>query len=393
MPYDDNFTWRPSPPPPPRRPPAPLSQGGGILLVALTALFTVGLVFGVQRAWDYFSTRNAPPAAPRVVTPRGELADAEKTTIAIYNNAKASVVHITTLTVRRDVNFNVQEVPEGTGSGFIWDDQGHVVTNYHVVENARRIAVNLWDQSSYYATVVGTYPDKDIAVLKIDAPRDKLRPIPIGTSSDLQVGQMTFAIGNPFGLDHTLTTGVVSALGRQIESVTKRSIRDVIQTDAAINPGNSGGPLLDSAGRLIGMNTAIFSRSGMSGGIGFAIPVDEINRVAPELIRDGKVTRPSLGVQVASDQLAQQLRQTGAVVLAVTPGSAAEEVGLRGAVVESDGKTRLGDVIVALDGHEVKKVNDLFDGLERCKPGATVKVTVLRAGQKIDVEATLHAAS
>src|SRR5262249_4419728 len=210
--------------------------------------------------------------------------------IAIYKTAKPSVVHITSLTVQRDEwNFSTQEVPEGTGSGFVWDEGGHVVTNYHVIKDANAAHVTLADHTTWRASLVGAAADKDLAVLRIDAPKDKLVPIQIGSSSDLQVGQMVYAIGNPFGLDLTLTTGVVSALDRQIQSVTKRTIKNVIQTDAAINPGNSGGPLLDSAGRLIGVNTAIYSPSGSSAGIGFAIPVDEVNRVVPQLIKKGKL--------------------------------------------------------------------------------------------------------
>jgi S1-C subfamily serine protease len=369
-----------------------MSQGAALLLVVVTAVLTASLFFVGQRLWDFFTASNGPPAAPRPVAARGELADEEKTTIDLYNNAKYSVAHITTLSVRRSLDLNAQEEVKGTGSGFVWDDQGHIVTNYHVVQDAPRIAVTLWDQSSYKARLVGAYPDKDVAVVQIDAPKSKLHPIPVGSSSDLKVGQMAFAIGNPFGLDQTLTKGIISAVGREIESVTNRPIRDVIQTDAAINPGNSGGPLLDSAGRLIGMNTAIFSRSGMSGGIGFAIPVDEINRLVPQLIQHGKVTRPSLGVQVASDQIAQQLKVTGALVLKVVPGSAAEEAGIRPTVLDEDGKPRLGDVITALDGKPIKKTNDLFDLLEQHKTGDKIKLTVLRDSKQVEVEATLRAA-
>src|SRR5947209_878444 len=220
MPYhsDNPFVWRPDPPQPPVRL-APRPQPHPVLLVVLTACLTVLAVFGALAARDYFL---APPGGtqPRVVTPRGDLADDEKSTIALYNNAKPSVVHITTAVLRRDINYNVQQVPEGTGSGFIWDDAGHIVTNFHVIRKAQAVYVALWDQSSYKATVVGAYPDKDVAVLKIDAPKAKLRPLPIGQSDNLQVGQKAFAIGNPFGLDQTLTTGIVSALNREIESVT-----------------------------------------------------------------------------------------------------------------------------------------------------------------------------
>jgi S1-C subfamily serine protease len=234
-------------------------------------------------------------------------------------------------------------------------------------------------------------PDKDLAVLRIDAPKNRLRPIPIGTSKDLQVGQRVFAIGNPFGLDQTLTTGLISALGREIESVTRRPIQGVIQTDAAINPGNSGGPLLDSAGRLIGVNTAIFSPSGASAGIGFAIPVDTVNRIVPELIRHGKIIRPGLGVQVAEDQLTKELGLTGVLVVDVTAGSAAAKAGIRSTRRDSTGRVRLGDVIVAIDGKKIDAVNDLFLVLDEYKVGDTVALAVLRDGKREQVKATLEA--
>jgi len=216
-------------------------------------------------------------ALPRAITPRGDLAEEEKTTIALFRQASPSVVHITTLAVRQDAfSLDVFQIPQGTGSGFVWDNQGRIVTNFHVIRDADAAQVTLADHSSWKARLVGAYPDKDLAVLMVDAPKDRLHPIAIGTSHDLQVGQRLFAIGNPFGLDQSLTTGIISALGREIESVNRRAIKDMIQTDAAINPGNSGGPLLDSSGRLIGVNTAIYSPSGASAGIGFAIPVDEV---------------------------------------------------------------------------------------------------------------------
>jgi S1-C subfamily serine protease len=280
MSFDSEFVWRPRPE---ARPPQQASPLGTLLAIVLTVVVSVAVTMGAMKLYDHFSTPRG-GTEPRAVTPRGDLAAEEKTMIEIYNNAKPSVVHITTTGLRRDEYFRIQEVPEGTGSGFIWNDAGYVVTNYHVVRNARTVYVTLWDKTTYVGTVVGTQPDKDLAVLHIDAPKAKLRPIPIDKSSDLQVGQKAYAIGNPFGLDHTLTTGVISALNREIESVTHQAIRNVIQTDAAINPGNSGGTLLDSAGRLIGVNTAIYSPSGTSAGIGFAIPVDTVNEVVPKLI-------------------------------------------------------------------------------------------------------------
>jgi S1-C subfamily serine protease len=361
------------------------------LMLVAAALFALSVIL-LWRDWYYYH-HNTADAEPRAVTPRGELAAEEKATIELYNQTRPSVVHITTLANRRDsLSFNVQQVPEGTGSGFIWDDDGHVVTNYHVIQNADAAVVMLWDQSTWKARLVGGYPDKDLAVLQIDAPHSKLKKIPVGRSDDLQVGQKAFAIGNPFGLDQTLTTGIISALGREIESVTKRTIKNVIQTDAPINPGNSGGPLLDSSARLIGVNTAIFSPSGTSAGIGFAIPVDEVNRVVPQLIRNGKVTRPGMGVHVATDQLARQLKQTGVLIMDVEPDSPASRAGLRPTRRDAaTGHINVGDVIVAIDGQPIQKVNDLFSTLESHKVGETVTVTVRRDGQQVDVQVTLAA--
>ncbi|MGH7811140.1 MAG: S1C family serine protease, partial [Candidatus Binatia bacterium] len=261
------------------------------------ALVIIAFFFSKQ-GWLNGAAINDPRAAPRAVSPRGELMAGEKSIITLFKQASPAVVNITTLGVERDlITLNQYQIPQGTGSGFVWDTTGNVITNFHVILNADAAQVTLSDQSNWRARVVGVAPDKDLAVLKIDAPANKLQAIPIGTSKDLQVGQSVFAIGNPFGLDQTLTTGVISALNREIESVTRRPIQGVIQSDAAINPGNSGGPLLDSAGRLIGVNTAIYSPSGASAGIGFAIPVDTVNRIVPELIRSGKITRPGLGVQ------------------------------------------------------------------------------------------------
>ena len=281
------------------------------VLVYLWPLLLFGLLAGVlfwslwPREW---SSGLDPSAEARTVTPRGDLADDEKMTIALFKMASPSVVHITTLTTRQDrVNFDLFQIPKGTGSGFVWDKKGYVVTNFHVIQGADAARVTLADQSTWTARVVGSLPDSDLAVLIIDAPASRLTPITVGASSDLQVGQKVFAIGNPFGLDKSLTTGVISAVGREIESVTRRPIKNMIQTDAAINPGNSGGPLLDSAGRIIGVNTAMYSPSGAYAGIGFAIPVDEVNRVVPQLIRHGKIVRPGMGVQVAPDQVTKQL--------------------------------------------------------------------------------------
>lgn len=357
----------------------------------LFSFLGVALVLSVAVQFWLSAATQGPPAAPRAPTPRGDLDPDEKATIALFRQASPSVVHITTLTVARDFfTLNLLEIPEGTGSGFIWDDRGHIVTNFHVIQNADAAQVTLADHSSWKARRAGIAPDKDLAVLKIDAPKARLRPIPVGTSKDLQVGQKVFAIGNPFGLDQTLTTGVISALGREIESVTRRPIQGVIQTDAAINPGNSGGPLLDSAGRLIGVNTAIFSPTGASAGIGFAIPVDTVNLIVPQLIRFGKVVRPGLGVQVAEDQIARQLGLRGVLIVEVARGSAAARAGLRPTRRDTLGRVRLGDVVIGIDGKKVESVNDLFLALEQYRVGDTVTVTVLRDGKRETVRVTLE---
>jgi len=344
------------------------------------------------------TTRSAPAESaesrtiPRAVTPRSDLDAEEKATIALFRQSSPSVVHITTLAVRQDLfTLNLLQIPEGTGSGLIWDDTGNIVTNFHVIQNADGAQVTLADHSTWKARRVGIAPDKDLAVLKIDAPRTQLRAIPLGTSKDLQVGQKVFAIGNPFGLDQTLTRGIISALGREIESVTRRPIQGVIQTDAAINPGNSGGPLLDSAGRMIGLNTAIYSPTGTSAGIGFAIPVDIINRVVPELIRFGRVSRPGIGIQLVDDQLAQEVGAPGPIVYEVVPGSAAARAGIRPTRRDPTGRVRLGDVLVSIDGKKVTSANDVFLALEGYKVGDTVTVGLLRNGTQEYVRVTLEA--
>ena len=345
------------------------------------------------------TTRSAPAESaesrtiPRAVTPRSDLDAEEKATIALFRQSSPSVVHITTLAVQQDLfTLNLLQIPEGTGSGLIWDDTGNIVTNFHVIQNADGAQVTLADHSTWKARRVGIAPDKDLAVLKIDAPRTQLPAIPLGTSKDLQVGQKVFAIGNPFGLDRTLTRGIISALGREIESVTRRPIQGVIQTDAAINPGNSGGPLLDSAGRMIGLNTAIYSPSGTSAGIGFAIPVDIVNRVVPELIRFGRVSRPGMGIQLVDDQLAQEVGAPGPIVYEVVPGSAAARAGIRPTRRDPTGRVHLGDVLVSIDGKKVTSANDLFLAMEGYKVGDTVTVGLLRSGKQEYVRVTLEAA-
>jgi len=329
----------------------------------------------------------------RPVAARGTLAEEEQSNIAVFKAVGPSTVHITTLQSARSLySMDARQVPRGTGSGIIWDDNGHVVTNYHVLEGASGATVTLSDQSEWKAALVGAFPDRDVAVLRIAAPKEKLRAISIGSSKDLQVGQRVYAIGNPFGLDQTLTTGIVSALNREIESVNQRTIRGVIQTDAAINPGNSGGPLLDSAGRLIGVNTAIFSPSGVSAGIGFAIPVDEVNRVVPRLIKEGKYTRPALGIQSLPPQAQAALGLgKGIAVAGVVKGGAAEAAGVVPFRRGADGNVIRGDVITALAGRKVATLDDLLDALDEQKVGDTVVVTVERDGKPVEVQVKLGA--
>lgn len=333
-----------------------------------------------------------PEVRPRPVTPPPELGADEKATIAVFERASRSVVYITNTSIRSDPwSFNEFEVPQGSGSGFVWNKEGHIVTNFHVVYGADQINVILSEQGNYRARVVGLDPDHDLAVLQIQAPEDQLVPLPIGSSNDLRVGQKVLAIGNPFGLDHTLTTGVVSALGRTIKSMTQRTIEGVIQTDAAINPGNSGGPLLDSAGRLIGINTQIVSPSGAYAGIGFAVPVNTVNRIVPELIKYGKVIRPGLGVTLVPDQIAQRWGITGVIIGRVAPGSAAERAGLRGTRETLTGRVELGDVVVAIDGKPVQVLDDFMGTLERYQVGDRVVLDVMRGNRRQQMSVTLQA--
>ena len=330
-------------------------------------------------------------AEPRPVTARGDLADDEKNTIAVFREVSPSVVYITTIELQRNLfSLNVYEIPKGTGSGFIWDKEGRIVTNFHVIADAGRIEVTLADHTTWKAALVGAAPDRDLAVLRISAPAGKLQPIMVGESENLLVGQKVFAIGNPFGLDQTLTTGVVSALGREMRSLTNRTIHNVIQTDAAINPGNSGGPLLDSAGRLIGINTMILSNSGTSSGVGFAVPVHEVNRVVPQIIRHGKMVRPGLGISIAPESVVQDLNLDGVLILNVVSGSSAERAGLRG-TRQVWGGLVLGDIILGINGVRITDYNQLRDEVEKYKVGDTVTLTLLRDTRRVNVDVVLEA--
>lgn len=323
----------------------------------------------------------------------------ERLTIALFKQSQAAVAYITT--TEQQIDFwsrTVSEQATGSGSGFVWDDKGHIVTNYHVVQpvaegsRGAEITVTLQDKN-LAGTLVGVAPELDLAVIKVQTSKSDLKPLAVGASSNLEVGQKVFAIGNPFGLDHTLTTGIVSALGRTITSVLNTPIEDVIQTDAAINPGNSGGPLLDSSGRLIGVNTAIYSPSGANAGIGFAVPVDTVSRVVPQLIQYGKMRRPVIGVRTDArldNLVARRFGVHGAVILDVEKGSAAARAGLSGIDADRTSIT-VGDVITEIDGKPVTSQADLSGRLSYIEPGATVNVKVWRDGKIRTVKLTLGA--
>ncbi|MCB2181178.1 MAG: trypsin-like peptidase domain-containing protein [Desulfobulbaceae bacterium] len=352
------------------------------------------LVVALVAIWWFWgghkSPVNNPSQVPRAVTARGDLASDERNTIELFQEISPSVVFITSVELRRNLfSLNVYEIPKGTGSGFVWDQEGRIVTNYHVIEDASQVQVTLADNTTWKAVLVGASPDKDIAVLKISAPASGLKPIPVGESGTLQVGQKVFAIGNPFGLDQTITAGIVSALGREIRSANGMTIHNVIQTDAAINPGNSGGPLLDSAGRLIGVNTAIYSPSGSNAGIGFAVPADEVNRVVTELIKHGKLIRPGLGISVANERLVDRLDIQGVLIVQVERGSAAEKAGLRG-VRRISGELFMGDILVGLNGVSITSLDDLLQELEKYKVGDEVTLKVIRDGQEFQVQVILE---
>ena len=325
------------------------------------------------------------------IAPRGEIAQDEQATIALFRTSSPSVVHITTHSVQQDFfSLNSYKMPRGSGTGFVWDNQGHIVTNFHVIRDADIAYVAFDDKRTLPAELIGYAPEKDLAVLRVQAPPEKLIPLPIGTSADLEVGLNAFAIGNPFGLDHTLTTGVVSALGREIESTTGVPIKDVIQTDAAINPGNSGGPLLDSSGRLIGVNTAIYSPSGAYAGIGFAIPVDAVKWVVPELIQHGKIIRPGLAVSFAPDRVSERFDLPGLLILDVKRRSNAAAAGLQPTRRTQLGEILLGDIIVGIDGAAIKTNADLQLALEDYQVGDRVTLKVFRNGQESEIEVELE---
>jgi S1-C subfamily serine protease len=353
------------------------------LLVVALVIAVGALSYRMFRLESYLLPTNTPAlAVPRPVTPRPGLDGSEKARIALFERTWRSVVHITTLAVRSDpFRLNVMEVPSGTGSGFLWDEHGHVVTNFHVISGAAQARVTFADQSTASARLVGQSPRNDLAVLRVVGVPKNAPPLQLGASGDLVVGQDVIAIGSPFGLDYTLSTGVISGLGREILGAGRLPITGVIQTDAAINPGNSGGPLLDSAGRLIGVNTAILSPSGASAGVGFAVPVDTVARVVQQLIAYGREIRPVLGVNPANDAVTERLGIPGALVLSVAPGSPAEQAGIVPTQQNpATGEIVLGDVITKVAGEPVSKSTELYLQLEKHKPGETIEVELLRGG-------------
>jgi len=356
-----------------------------VLLGLICAVFVIPTV----RWWWGFGISGE----PRTVTPRGALADFETTTVELFENTSPSVVYVNvSAQMRSPYSRRTQQVEAGAGSGFIWDEAGHVVTNFHVIQKASAARIVMYDQSSYEAELVGVSPAHDLAVLKIRAPQGAIRPITVGESNTLAVGQSVFAIGNPFGLSHTLTTGIVSAKGRNITSPGGQEIEDVIQIDAAINPGNSGGPLLDSAGRLIGVNTAIYSPSGTSAGVGFAVPVDTVNRVVPQIIEQGSYQPPRLGIAVergASENVMRNLGISGVMIYEVQSGSGAEEAGLQGLEMQGN-RIVLGDIIQEINGRAVKSMDELMSAVDAYKVGDVVQLKIIRSGKVATAEVELR---
>lgn len=369
----------------------PRPQRGSFPFMALLA----GVVAGLLLFFLVTVLMPSDSEAPRAVTPRGDLTSEEKTTIEIFERVAPSVVFITTRRRLQRSFFRARatEKIQGSGTGFVWDDEGHIVTNFHVLQGGNKFEVILQNQTRFDAEFVGGYADQDLAVLKVSAPKSSLNPIPLGTVKDLKVGQKVLAIGNPFGWDQTLTTGVISALNRTIQSVTRREIEGVIQTDAAINPGNSGGPLIDSAGRIIGVNTQIYTPSGSNVGIGFAIPVDTVNRVVPQLIAKGEYDRPGLGIRIMpqNDAFLRQYGLSGVMVYEASRGEAARDAGLRGVEFSRDGyMSKLGDIIVKIENEAVTQLNDLHRILERYQVGDTIRMTIMRDSKQQQVQVTLQ---
>lgn len=364
-----------------------------LILVAVAIGALLGQTLQHKPLW---AQPKAVEVTPPPVAPAGNLLPGEQRTIELFKNASGSVANITVKANRVVGGFfsrRIEEVEAGGGSGFVWDAEGHVVTNYHVVQQASGAFVTFSGSDSFDAELVGVSPDHDLAVLKINTKDSGLKPLPLGESRPLQVGQSVYAIGNPFGLDYTLTTGVVSALDRQIRGISGRPIENVIQTDAAINPGNSGGPLLDSSGRVIGVNTMIYSPSGASAGIGFSVPIDTARRVVPQIIATGQYSPPKLGIYAPdslSARVQKQLQINGIAIADVVPDSSADKIGLRGMTQDRRGQIKIGDVLQAVDDEPVNNLNDLFLILDHKQTGDQVKLKVFREGEVFEDTATLE---
>jgi S1-C subfamily serine protease len=363
-----------------------LKQDALLKTLRIVLFILIGLIALLFLLPRFDALWTAMHAEPRAVTARGALSETEKMNIEIFRKSSPAVVYITTLTDTLNLwTRDITRIPRGTGSGFIWDNQGHIITNFHVLQGASEIRIRLSDHRTFSAVLVGASPDHDIAVLRIPIVSNLPAPLPIGSSSDLAVGQMMYAIGNPFGLDQTLTTGVVSALNRSLYNENGSQIKGLIQTDAAINPGNSGGPLLDSAGRLVGINTAIYSPSGTYAGIGFAVPVDTVNRIVPRLIAKGHYQRPQLGITIDEEMnkaVTDRLGIKGVAVIGVREGSPAYRAGLRGMQMLPQNGVTVGDVILSIDGHKVKDTRTLLDRLEKYDHGDRVELKYLRESEE-----------
>jgi S1-C subfamily serine protease len=377
---------------------------------ALVILLVVFVLGGLLVGYFVFrgSNRNLhnPNVQPREVVPKSEPGAIEKQRIQVFKDISPSVVNVDTLRIQRKGYVGLSERAVGTGSGFVWDTQGRIVTNFHVVRDTLEVGddgsvgirstatvrVTLAGGSSWNARLVGVAPDNDLAVLQIDAPADQLKPIPVGSSGDLEVGQTVYAIGNPYGERLTFTHGIVSALDREIQSATDRPITGVIQTDASLNPGNSGGPLLDKDGRLIGVNTAITSPSGGNVGIGYAIPVDTVNRVVTELIRTGRAPTPALGIVLLRDRDTRSLGfDKGVIIAEVLPGGAADKAGLHGFHTDqATGRQTPGDLILAVNGEPVNTIADLQKAMSKLQIRQTITLTIRRGDETRDVKVTME---
>ncbi|HKR01144.1 MAG TPA: trypsin-like peptidase domain-containing protein [Pyrinomonadaceae bacterium] len=362
-------------------------------IALLSAIFAAGSVVVLTRLIGHVEPNSAAfteAVSPGITDPA--LATDEQNNVEVYKAISPGVVSIKSTAYSQDIFGDIQE-GSGSGSGSVIDDQGHILTNYHVIEGAQKLTASLGGDKTYPARVIGGDPDTDLAVIKIDAPREQLTIVPLGDSDRLVVGQKVLAIGNPFGFDRTLTTGVISGLQRPIRARNGRPIEGAIQTDASINPGNSGGPLLDSHGRMIGINSQILSPSGASAGVGFAIPVSIAKRIVPELIKNGVVRRPKLGVDTRDvryfrGQVDLPVSE-GLMVWAIAPNSSASAAGLRGPIQTADGDIVLGDIIVAIDGEKVSERDDLFRILDKHQVGDTVKVDIFRESRRMTIPVRL----